>query len=309
LRLALLLLDNAAEVQLARCVQSEMAHELMQERIRERVLEIPSPPLDGTLKELVDWQPLDYKEKNSLLRQFDEKVRFLTGRAKKLDSRLGAPLCHLHRYRNEAYHEAHVRRDTVSTATRLLLEINCEMLLTLTRGWTSYASNEDYSWLGERFGENCIRPMNHDGLVPRAVEEFRASASLDDTSVRRLLAEHMTTRLDEVTDGLRFIVENTRCPEPETAIRDSFGFNMARRKREGLPIKDLSQAENRHTTSFIQNARQRVSDVSAAQDRLEAFHRFGQLETEFEPVEESVHVLVGEVDAMIQLQIDIARGK
>jgi hypothetical protein len=309
LRIALLLLDNAAEIQMERCASNHLMHEAMQERIRHMVFQIPEDKRGEHLQKLADWEPLTYSAKHKVSRNFDDKVKYLSERTKQLDSRLAGPLIHLHRYRNEAYHHARVRKDTIETAARLLLEIYCTLLLSLSRGGTAYASNEDYSWLAERFGKHPIGLMADDNNVPKAVQEFRNIFELDDNSVSNLLTDHLLSRIQGVLDSLAFIVENTGCPDRETAIRDSHAFNVARCKEEGRGIRKLVSTEDRHSLTFLSDLRKKVKDITRAANRLDTFDRFSLLESEFEPVEQSVHELAAEVDRMIQMEIDIARGK
>lgn len=309
LRIALLLLDNAAEIQMARCAQQNLMHEAMRERIRTLGLGIPKDQRGEHLGEITDWQPLSYNEKRAIDRNYDDKIRYLSERVKQLDTRLTKPLSQLHKYRNEAYHQARVRKQTIDTAARLLLDINCDLLLGLTRGWTAYASNEDYSWLEQRFGADRVTMLQHEHLIGRAIHEFRSSIQLDDQKVSALLMTHIGSRVQDALDSLDFIVENTKCPDRETAVRDSCGFNMARRKREGLSTQYLAGTESRHSVAYLFSVQQRIQEIARTQDKLQAFDLFAHLETEFEPVEESIQELESEVDNQIQLAVDIARGK
>jgi hypothetical protein len=108
---------------------------------------------------------------------------------------------------------------------------------------------------------------------------------------------------------LDFIVENTRYPDAETAIRDSHGFNEARREKQGLPQLRIEGLAERHSIDFLAKLSDRLPEITAGTDRFEAFQAFSILESSFEPVEESVQELAAEVDGIIQMQIDIARGK
>ena len=157
LRLALLLLDNAAELQVDRRVRDHLAIEMINERTREQTILLTElapdsqAELPALLTELVAWEPLTKAQKRALDRFFDEKLRFLSERYTTLDPALAKVLSYLHRYRNEAYHQARVRVETVRTAALIYFEANCSLLLTVFTVH-SYASNEDYSWLEERFG-------------------------------------------------------------------------------------------------------------------------------------------------------------
>src|SRR5206468_3875838 len=104
LRLALLLLDNAAEIQMDRFISGQLGHERMRERIRSTAIDLGAsqdPNLDPNLQDLLRWEPLSERKKKELDKFFDEKVRFLVRRYKTLDPGLGESLCFLHRYRNE----------------------------------------------------------------------------------------------------------------------------------------------------------------------------------------------------------------
>lgn len=120
LRLALLLLDNAAEIQMETRIREDIQLEEMQEHLRKHVLRIPENERPESLLEITEWQPLSKSKKGKISNYFDEKIKYLSKRQTSLDSRLCAPLSYLHKYRNEAYHHAKVRRQTIDTAAHIL---------------------------------------------------------------------------------------------------------------------------------------------------------------------------------------------
>lgn len=309
LRLALLLLDNAAEIQMERCVRSCLVGEAMQEHLRSRVLQTPQEGLPEDLQDLVEWQPLSPKRKRLLDRNFDEKVSFLSERAKQLDTRLAGPLSYLHTYRNEAYHRAAIREATIETAAKLLLDINCELLLGLAPSEISYASDEDHSWLEHFFGKDLPTIFHDDARVSSAVEHFRADVGVNEELIGQLLANHLHSRIQDVFDALDSVVENTKFPDREAAIRNSHSLAEARRAKTGASRRNRGDVEARHSLEFLGELIARLPEIEEVSDRFEAFRRFSVLESELEPVEKNVHELDGEVEAMIQLQSDIARGK
>lgn len=311
LRLALLLLDNAAEFQMEHRIEQELGHEDVQERIRARVLELPAiPERHGALRDLVEWQPLTTKKREKIERYFDDKVHALSNRWDCLQAHLVEPLKHLHKYRNEAYHRGRVRRGTIHTAGKLLLDINCEMLLSLYPRCMVCSSDEDYSWLQERFGDEPMRTMGSDAFVQRVVDEFRSTSSLSDATVASGLAEHIESRLQEFFDALDFIVENTRCPDRQVAFNDSQYFNGVRQKTIDPALTRIDTYRAELGLEFVEGQiAKKVPSIRAAANRLEAFRRFSVIESQFEPLEESVSDLAAEVDHMIQMQIDRSRGK
>ena len=309
LRLALLLLDNAAEIQMELLIRGHLMHEEWRENLRSQIRQFPTKELSEDLKRIVEWQPLSGKEKRRVERSFDEKIKFLSERYKDLDVRLAGPLSHLHKYRNEAYHQVNVRRDTINTASKILLDINCEMLLSLSPGVTEYHSGENYSWLEQRFGVSAARIIDRTQCAKIAVEDIRSKIVLSDQTIASTLAENLESRIESVLNALDFVVENTRCANRESAIKDSHSFGEWRRKhtKSSQPAED--DTITRHSLSYLDQLRQKLPEIEKAKDRLEAFRLFSILEVEFEPVEENVHELSAEVDHMIQMESDIRRGK
>jgi hypothetical protein len=209
-----------------------------------------------------------------------------------------------------AYH-ASTSTETIETAAKLLLDINCELLLTLSGSSTTYDPSEDYSWLEERFGQAVSAPFHSQDLVLNAVSQFRTAAEMDDRSAARMLEDHLRSRIKDALDALDFVVKNTSCPDRQSAIRSSRGIAHPRRGDAGAPagIPSCAGAENSHTVEFLDGLVDALSQITAATDRFESFRRFAMLESRFEGVEEDVQELAVAVDNMIQVQIDIARGK
>jgi hypothetical protein len=223
LRLALLLLDNAAELQVERRVRDELAIEDFREHIRQQTLLVAALKPEGereipdSLAELVAWEPMTKAQKRSLDRVFDAKLRYLSERHNILDRRLAKVLSYLHRYRNEAYHEGRVRGETVRTAALILFEANCALLLSVFRV-QSIASNEDYSWLEERFG---VRGpvFGIGGQLEPIVERLRAPFLPTLESVVSTLIAHLASRIDELWGDLDFIIDGSRIQTRADAFR------------------------------------------------------------------------------------------
>jgi hypothetical protein len=306
LRLAFLLLDNAAEIQMDHCIKHDLQHEEMRERLRNNIFSTPSqddlPPI---LQELVDWVPLSRSEKSKLDRLFDEKVDYMVGRGKHLHTGVAAPLKYLHRYRNEAYHRTEVRTETIRTASLILLEINCQMLETVPQYSRSISSAEDYSWLQERFQ---VKPFSIDIDLCLIADQMRSGLLANDEMVATALANHLNDRFCQLGDSLEFIVENGGLADRETALVKSQYY------AEIAPPADLWQAipsafVPKYSLSSIQELEAQLSHIRSAPNRLGAFGRFATVEKALEPIEKSVNDLARRIDAAIQLAVDIARGK
>lgn len=216
---------------------------------------------------------------------------------------------YLHKYRNEAYHHSRVRRETIATAATLLLDINCELLTSLVSGAIGYGSHEDYSWLQERFEVEPHQLLGNDALLNKILEVIKDGVLPTPDAVKEVLAEHLESRFDELSDALDFVVESTRIEDNEEALRVAH-FDVA---STGLTIASLLKAmaefESPYTLRSIDELRARIPEIRTAADRLEGFQRFSEIEGLLEPIEEPVLNQAAEVDRMIQMEIDIARGK
>ncbi len=312
LRLALLLLDNAVELQVDRRVRDELAIEDLRERTRQQTLLLTElmpesqPELPADLTALVAWKPLTKAQKRAVDRFFDEKLRFLSERHAILDPALAKVLSYLHGYRNEAYHEGRVRPETLRTAALILFEANCSLLLTVFR-IRAYASNEDYSWLEERFDLHSPFLLAGGGLqaiVNRLREPF--VPTLD--SVVGALSAHLTNRIDELLGDLDFIVSGSRVETREDAARIAQLY-AALERGEVVGEVDPETYVGRWTLRAIDDELKTVGTLSMARDRLDAFSRFADIEQRIEAFEQEVHPLVVFVDRIVDEEIDLLRGK
>lgn len=306
-RLALLLLDNAAELQIEKRVSDELASENLRERIRTqtRTLGVPEGYSDR-LDELAAWQPLSAREKERLSKYFPAKLDYLSKRHQVLDQSIAAVLSYLHRYRNEAYHEGRVRRETIRTAAIILFEIDCLLLLNVFRV-SMFASDEDYSWLEERF--RVDRPgilLGGGESLERIVDELRAVVVPDLSAVTETLVRHLESRFEDVWDAVDFIVSTTPAESREDALKVAqLDPNVDGDEIDAV----LADFGPRWSGTTVRNLESRIGEVQAATDRLDAFSRFSQLETELEKIEEPLYTTAMEIDHAIQLQIDQMSGK
>jgi hypothetical protein len=309
LRLALLLLDNAAEIQMDDYIRGELARDEFKEGLRAQVTELPASAIDPILAALLSWKPLSRRERREVDRVFDEKVRFLTERSTKLDARLAAPLVYLHKYRNEAYHRAEVRRETIDTAARLLLDVNCEMLLRLSSAAYSYSSTEDYSWMRERFASQRPKIFLNECFVKSAVDDIQSRVALTDHSTTISLAQHMTSRIDGLLDDLRFVAENSKFSTLSEALVASQYCGGVKRGAIDPHQSPFASYAAPHELRFVEDLRSEVSEIHGSCDRFEAFRRFSLVESRFEELERDVRDMVVAVDGAIQMEIDRSRGK
>lgn len=307
LRLALLLLDNAAELQVERRVRDYLQSENLRERIRSQVLRIPRTADErGTLGELRDWRPLTASQKRRLERNFDEKLRFLSERYDILDPRLAKLLSDLHRYRNEAYHEGRVRPETIRTAAVILVEVNCRLLMTVFRV-AMIASSEDYSWLDARFGDH--RRFFSDGAaLEPIINDLRASVLPEFRSIAGALAAHLENRVEQMLDALDFVVSNSDLTSPAEALQVAQAIAAVDRG-EADPEAEAGVYRAGWSLAGVSKVQGEIADITSISDPLDAFAAFSTIEGRIETLEKEVSSLASWIDGRIQYEIDLAWGK
>lgn len=306
IRLALLLLDNCAEMQMAKHIEGAFQHERIQEKLQLSYQGVvPEDDPSPYTQEIYAFKPLTIKEKRGIDRVFDDKVHYMVSRSKVLDPSLAPPLSHLHRYRNEAYHRNSTRPETIRTACLILFEINCEMLLTVPRNYISYLSGGDYSWLKERFG---VERHIHAEELEKAVTSLRAVLIPAVSDVSALLADYMDDRFQAFYRQLSYISGNLPSIDArEDALAEAYSFRDSRVK---FPDGEIPKAKLKpRDLQWIHDLGQAIPSIRSAASRLEAFERFAALESDFEPIETAVDEVVIEIDSYIDLQVDIMLGK
>jgi hypothetical protein len=304
LRLALLLLDNAAEILMHRRVADELAHDEFYVKLHRTIDSVPASPAEKeAARKRLGYTPLSEKRKKALAWSFEEKARFLSQEKRDLPEPAARILCYLHRYRNEAYHRDHVRPGSVRPATLILFEIVCDLLLCLPSSW-SYSSDGDYGWL-EKYGVHPLRG----GIrgTPQIVSELKKGLPLDVEDLRTSLTTHLNDRIDEIVEGIHFVSE-PRAGEEET-LKALQLWSQDRTRNPYLRDQTFHDFRPRYTMASLQRWRERIDEIGAIDEKLTLFESFADLEQEMEPLESLVSEVVALVDQATQLAIDIERGK
>jgi hypothetical protein len=307
LRLAFLLLDNAVEIQMDHCIKQDLERDEFMAKLRQQAqtlaTQVPVPP---ELRELIGWIPLTPSEKIKLDRYFDEKVAYMVGRGGHVDVSFAGPLKYLHRYRNEAYHRARIRHATIRTSALILLEINCQMLLTLPRD-SSWSSTDHNSWLKERFQ---VDPFPFDLQLQSMVDEIRSGLLPNDEAVACTMADHLQDRFSKFDDSLDFIVKaDDGFKDKEAALTYCQYYRESRRTSGHALPQTPKTFVPQCTMNSVQALKNRLPELRSASNRLGAFDLFASIESGFEPSEQCVDELVRQIEGAIQLAVDVSLGK
>ena len=309
LRMAFLLLDNAAEMMLVRMFERATEH-----------LEMDQMILDGLLREqsVHDSEAMQLRiaelqtkviptaKFRKIEQGFSEKANFLVERGK-LDLSTAEILKRLHHYRNLMYHQLEMRSTLISTALSVYFDVDCEILA----GWTTpriMSSEHSHSDL-RRIG---IDPdtMFDDTVCRRTSDILRTLAGIDVDSVRVALVEHLHERINEIDEDIDFIFENSSHLAIET--RDDLIRLIQLIGDDGRKLPSLQELRATRVstdTRKIESWTRRIEALASMSDRLVLYARFAGIELEFEPFEELVQHIAGVIDRKIQFDIDVARGK
>jgi hypothetical protein len=310
LRLALLLLDNTAEVLMHRVIQDEL---MRSESYARMAASLRSDPYEddekGRLLSQLEPKIVPDKRKRSLERYFDEKADFLSQERQHISVPVARVLKHIHQYRNEAYHNDRVRPDSLRPVVLVLFDAVCTLLDTLRRHSTTWHGGDSEAWL-ERYGFSRF-VCNADEIQLGISQALRAGLPLDAEGIRTALSTHLTSRLDGIEESIDFVRESTHPDRnKEEALKGVQYWNADRSRNPWVCAEPaFTMFRPRYTLASIEQWRREVAALHGVADKLEMFNRFADIEDDFEPLEELLSEVAGLIDNAIQAEIDLRRGK
>lgn len=307
LRMALILLDNAIELILTMAIQPELERDelkSMMQDLRRRIKEA-----GGTLpaRDDEEYEALSERQKSRISRSFPEKVRFLTSEGRSvIEPNSGDVIIHLHNYRNSAYHEGYIRRETILPAVMLQFEI--ATTLATEFGPVSISSADADDWLQERYG--LTRWELHDRENREAiVATLRSDMSLGEQDVKEHLATHLENRVGQVFEALDFVRDTSDMPSREVALK---AVQYWQQYPDDPIFPDPSSFHSfkpKSTLNDFDSMVEKAQLIRESQSQIDAFRIFAQVEKLLEPLEEMVFEMAADIEHQIQLQIDAMRGK
>ena len=307
-RVALLLLDNAAEVLLDRWIESDLVFDGVEQRLQETARSWGVPADHPGFAELLSKRFRTQQEKRKLSRYFDEKLDYVTAVKPMLSKDIASTLSHLHRYRNQAYHSGRVRRQTLRTSAIILLELCCQLAFTLRPRMAGVSSKEDYSWLESRFGVRPGALWDDDGLS-RVLDDLRKGLPVTDESLGRTLSENLLSRIQDVYASLDFIVGSTYAADRTAALSFAHEHVLEEVKLDPPYGRVPARLGEPVSTTQLEELSQSSQGIVQAHDGVAAFAAFAGPDMDLERIEFVVESLSRAVDEMVQDAIDVALGK
>ena len=318
LRMALILLDNAAEILMYRKVLSEFHYNDFYEKLRGQAKSFMPPDIfDNFITEHSVPEVIAEKNKKKILKYFDEKITFLCNTGGFIPIPSGAVLSSLHRYRNETYHRDIIRNEILRPIAILYFELTCDLITHLHQSADCYNSEDDWSEFFMKFGlgesEHKMR-MLCDNDIQAILNRFRADLTLTLHELKETLRKYATNRLEETLDRLNFIADALGSKDLNiilkliqfTATEAALEFNN---RNVLLQSEKFSEYTAPITTVTFSRWQERAQSFASLENKLSLFITFKQLEDEFEAIERRMLDVADELDSAIQLAIDVARGK
>ncbi len=315
LRIALLLLDNVAELLLLWAAERQAGWRQIDGQYLRLLRE-----LDHTLsaderrtKEELEQRYVTDDQWRKIDRYWDPKLSFLQQHGLISESDVTV-LQLLHGYRNEAHHEGLIRHRTIETAVDLYKVVVCHLLDSLPIAGIADEMGRPPAGLVEYLEPGDEVQMAVASHFPKLIarKSMRARGPQSSTAIEAL-SHHLLSRLAAVRecvkeaqstwlflmstdDILRLAQAGDKVPAGDfEALRAWQPEPGARR-----PLRLLEDVERWERESH---------DLLSSASLLQAFQRFGTIERQLEPLEDALEPVARRTDAEVEEAIDIRRGR
>lgn len=309
-RLALILIDNAVELILHRRCRDHLMHEKTAVRIgRARLTPKQRQMARGSF---LDGKLIALRVLGDIT---EPERRFIA-------------ICH--DYRSELYHVGLGHQDVVRAMAGRYFELCCDLFARLKPSYVSWGSNEQMSSLGQKYLEQLLGKdrssfafVEVDKVAPLVLAKLPQTPPLPST-----LADAAQNAIDRVRDAFQFIVDENpgRMNAQEVLQHIQFYYDLSRRaEREGIEGSALDQEHRRRWSELYremrkswkatfrrlphENWRRRAKTIAGQADALAALDRYQALRNDMAYLEDVITEAATDLDAEIQFQIDMRRGK
>ncbi len=308
-RIALLLLDNASELQLLRATESELSFDLVFEKWRATLSQQSPDALPPSLKKIATRRPVTKERAKRIRQRYTEKLNYLAGDKAKLAPAVSEVLLYLHEYRNHAYHGGRFTPGLVRALALLLFELNCRLLESLPPGVTVWSSVGDYGWLSEGYGIEGRVP-DFKRSVTTIVGRLREGLAEHLEGVKPALADDLLSRLAQVGEAVTFICSAAKAATSrEEALRLAQFHSLIESNELASPAPTLEDFVPSYGMDEFEKLRVAASTITRATDECGAFAKYARAAKRLQVLESDVFGFASALESYIQQQIDIARGK
>lgn len=293
-RLALILLDNLAEITMYEKVRHLFAHD----------------------SQFVGVIPRKYSDRlrNKVLWGFSDKVDLLVRDVDTISEDQGKVLKGGHILRNEAYHRGQVRERIIREVALTYLRVVCHVLPTLWSGVLVLVPSEDMGGYLKQFGVDasmidwdvlksvCTYFLDERGC---GVEELTSSLSSD-----------LTRRIEEVVEGCEYLAEGGYERVPADDVLKNLQFNPQFHEKHEFAktdegFRDFVETRKREVAEYIPPItlatlgewKSRAEAISSMAFPGSALDEYSDIDRMLSDIRETVGQAVYEFDEWVNMQV------
>lgn len=297
-RLALILLDNLAEITMYEKVRYLFAHDSQFKNV------IP-PKYSDKLRKKVLWE---YSEKVDLLVRDTEALSEDQGNVLKIG----------HVLRNESYHRGEIRIRIIRKVALTYLKTACDIVPNLWSGILMFTPGEDIGGYLKQFGIDAT--MIDRDVLDLVCNHFLVERECCISELTDSLAADLTRRIEEVISGCEYLAENAHEKTSSDEVLKNLQFNPQFHEKhkfdrtdEGFRKfvrtrkKEFSEYIPPITIPTLNNCKDQAESISLVRYPGEALKLYADLDRMFSDIEETVGQAVYEFDEWVNMQVHDGR--
>lgn len=310
-RLALLLLDNAAETMLYRRARTALIEAEWYGNALRSLADIQENDNEElrAFREELESKSVSEKTREKIERNFSDLVRFVFTRPDcDLEEELAGCLNALHRYRNDAYHADFVRADVLGPANEIYFYLCCRLLK--DQKYMMWPMGDPPAVVAKLLGLDLQRPSglwDEKSLGDAVADELLARSHLDHKGISSALAAHLTARVGTLDKNLDEFIDYIGLADRSSALR-AIQLEPLSGERRVRP-EDFWTHPLVVTEKTIQGWARRATSIEKLASAQEALRQFDEIEKAMASFEEQLEPFMIAMDREIQHDIDEMRGK
>ena len=308
-RLALLLLDNAAEVSLQRSAQTNLTYANWYGNLACNLRDSGALDDEEGLRLLQEIEPrtISRRQRRQVERSFESLIDYVfTQDSYTLPGEFGECLKILHRYRNAAYHRDDIQPEVLGPAVSILFFLCCHLLAAEDQILTEIEAAPAAVLTG--FGDSPppaawsgVGGLSYDcsGLAKLVADRLLQAFTLDHGGVARALSSHLIGHLARLEHNLDYIGESIPPGLNRAATLRLVQFAPKEREEFHAPTPPDFWTRPLPVTEAMLRDWQRsaaiIADTTAA---IAALRAFAQIEAPLEELEGSIDRFLEDIDRM-----------
>jgi hypothetical protein len=315
-RLALLLLDNAAETCLMRSTQSFLIYVEWYGNMAYQLRDVHPDNVEGQrLKSEIDAKTLSKRRRRQIERNFNDLVDYVFAQdGFGLKSEFAECLKILHRYRNAAYHRDTVWPDVLGPAVQIYFFLCCHLLKHERQVF--HQIDLIPTAVVEIFGDQLPTSTWPGGTIDSATlgselaDFFLSTRGLDHAGVASALSAHLLGRLAALDRNLTMIGESVPPGIKRWAVLQLVQqAPVDREDADKEPPADFWTRPVPVTQEVLAAWKAAATKLRHVEIAFDALRQFAAIEQPLEQLEEPVERFVSEIDRAEQHAIYEMRGK